>query len=145
MFVLIEWEDPVDPKNNPPKYGRAEIILEELATFDRARKHVHTLKAARRFPGRFRIRALDILTETIDVRVVPLPALNALIEAARKAAADLRDGMGYDDYPADVDAIVSKLQPFIDLEWLQKQRVREAEEEKVASAAANIKLAGDSG
>lgn len=143
MLVLIDWEHPVGSRKLPPKYGRLEMLLEEFHTFDHAREHVHSLKQARKERGRYRVRALDILTEANGIRAVPLDALNALIEAAKKAAEDLKDGLGYDDYPAQIDAIVGKLQPFIDLKWLHEQRAREAAEEQAAKSLVNIKLTGE--
>lgn len=142
MFVLVEWEHPIQHKSVMPKFGKTEVILQQFPTFDRARAHVRTLKKIRN-AGRFRIRALDIVMRQNGIVAVPAKALEALVRAAARAGEDLKEGLGYSDYPDQIELICKKIQPWIEMKWLKDQEEREELERKQGEAIRNIKLSGD--
>lgn len=121
MIAFVEWEHPIRPDRKVPKFGFTELILEDYQHPDRMRAHVHTLKKIRK-AGRFRIHLLDIMTEKDKMRMVPLQPLLDLIVEAKMTAND----------PENVEPIIAKLQPFIDMFWLDEVRAIEAAEEEAA-------------
>lgn len=121
MIAFVEWEHPIIPSRKVPKFGQTELILENYQHPDRMRAHVHALKKIRG-AGRFRIHIIDIMTEKDGMRMVPLQPLLDLIEAAT----------AWDRDVVRVEEAVEKLQPFIDMHWLDEVRAIEAAEEEAA-------------